>query len=501
MAPRKVVTLAVAASIAASPAWPATAPAAPAGTAVADWKEIRKPALRDFQPVQPRRVVLGNGMVVFLQEDRELPLIDATLRIRGGSREEDPAKIGLVGLYGQVWRTGGTRRRTGDQLDDYLELRAAKVETSGALAFTSVGFNCLKENFTEVFDVFLELLKEPEFRQDKIDLAKRQFSTGIARRNDDPQAIMSREAAKLGYGPQSPYARHTEHATLAAITRDDLLAWHKTYVHPNNMILGIVGDFDAKVMEAALRKAFGSWPKGPAAKKGPWETPQGAKPGYYFIQKDDVTQSYIRMVHLGTTMDNPDYHAITVMNEVLGGSFVGRLFMNVRTRKGLAYAVGGGVGTSFDYPGLFSVTTFTKTEATGSAIDALYEEIDGLKKNPVSADELQRAKDSILNSFIFRFDSRAKVMYEKILYEFYGYPQDFLDRFRAGIEKVTAEDVARVAEKYITRDKLAVLVVGKEAGFDRPLSSFGPVSPIDITIPPPAAAPGASSNAPPAPRP
>jgi zinc protease len=446
------------------------------------WKAIRRTPLRAFQPVQPRRVALANGLVIFLQEDRELPLVQATLRIRGGAREEDAAKVGLVNLYGQSWRTGGTKQRTGDQLDDYLEARAARVETGGGLDSTTVSLNCLKDNFPEVFDVFLELLKTPEFRADKLELAKRQLSTGIARRNDSPQSILARESAKLGYGASSPYARHVEYATIGAVNRDDLLAWHKATVHPNNMILGVSGDFDAKAMEATLRKAFSSWPKGPAVRKTD-DAPQGGKPGYYFVQKDDVNQANIRMVHLGTTLDNPDYHAITVMNEVFSGGFSARLFTNVRSKKGLAYNVGGGIGTSYDFPGLFSVSTSTKSTTTAAAIDALYEEIENIKTKPATPEELQKAKESLLNSFIFRVDSRAKVLSEKMTYEFYGYPLDFLERYRAGVEKVTAQDVARVAAKYIDKDKLAVLVVGKAADFDRPLTTFGPVTALDITIP------------------
>jgi zinc protease len=449
-----------------------------------DWKQVRKPALRPFQPVQPRRIALGNGMVLFLQEDRDLPLVQVTLRIRGGSREEDVAKVGLVSIFGQAWRTGGTKKRTGDELDDFLEARAAYVETSGGLDATTVSLNCMKENFAESFEVFLELLQEPEFRPDKIELAQRQVKTGIARRNDNPQGILFRESTKLGYGAASPYARHPEYATVAAVTREDLLTWHGKYVHPNNMILGVVGDFDAKAMEGTLRKAFGSLPRGLAAPKAQASVSPAAAPGYYFIAKDDVNQSNIRMVHLGTTIDNPDYYAITVMNEVFGGSVAARLFTNVRSKKGLAYSVGGGVGTSYDHPGLFSVTTSTKSGTTAAAIEALYEEIDNIKKMPATPEELQRAKESLLNSFIFRVDSRAKVLFEKMTYEFYGYPLDFLERYPASIEKVSAEDVARVAQKYIDRSKLAVLVVGKAADFDRPLSSFGPVTTVDITIPP-----------------
>ena len=151
------------------------------------------------------------------------------------------------------------------------------------------------------------------------------------------------------------------------------------------------------------------------------------------------------MVHGGIRRDNPDYYAVEVMNEVFGGGFSARLFSNVRSKKGLAYSVGGGVGADFDHPGLFQLSMGTKSGTTAAAIDALYEEIDNLVETPATDAELARAKDAILNSFVFRFDTKQEVMAERMLYEFYGYPPDFLERYRAGIEKVTADDVARVA--------------------------------------------------------
>jgi zinc protease len=482
MSARRVLMAVVAVAAFGSAAW--AAPVAP----VADWKDIPRPPLRAFHPPQPKRVVFGNGMVVFIQEDHELPLIQTTLTIRGGSREEDPAKVGLVSVYGRVWRTGGTKKRTGDQLDELLAARGAVVETSGSLDSTTASFSCLKENLDETFAAFLEVLQEPEFRQDKIDLVKRQIGAGIVRRNDNPQSIVFREGSKLGYGP-SPYARQVEFATLAAITRDDLLAWHRTYVHPSNMILGIVGDFETAAMEARLRKAFGSLPAGTPAKRVRGDRPPGGKPGVYLIEKDDVNQSNIEMVHLGTTVDNPDYYAIEVANQVVGASFWGRLFANVRTRKGLAYAVAGDIGTSYDHPGLVFFWTSTKSETTAAAIDALYTEIDNFTKSPVTAEELQKAKEAILNSFVFEVNLRFKILGKRMTYEFYGYPLDFLERYQPGIEKVALADVSRVLEKYVSKDKLALVVVGKSADFDRPLTSFGPVTPIDVTIPPPPGAP------------
>jgi len=472
------------ASVLAFAAYAALAIPAPAPGQATDWKQIQKPPLRPFAPSQPRRVLLGNGLVILLQEDHELPLVRGTARIRGGSREEPAAKVGLGGIYGDAWRTGGTRDRTGDQLDDFLEARAARVESGGGIDSTTLSWDCLKGDLDEVLPVFVELLRSPEFREDKITLAKGQVYTGIARRNDDPAAIADRESARIGYGPGSPYARREEYRTVAAVTRDDLLSWHRTYAHPNNTILGVVGDFDAREMEAKLKKALGSWSKGPAVPrpKGEFKDP---KPGVYHVAKDDVNQSNIRMVHLGTTKDNPDFYAIQVMNEVFGGGFAARLFSNIRSKKGLAYHVGGGVGTEFDHPGLFSLAMGTKSETTAAAIDALYEEIDGLLASPATAEELKRAKDSILNSFIFSVDSPSKLLFARMRYEFYGYPPDFLDRYRAGIESVTAADVARVAGQYVHKERIALLVVGKDADFDRPLSSFGPVATVDITIPQP----------------
>jgi zinc protease len=198
-----------------------------------------------------------------------------------------------------------------------------------------------------------------------------------------------------------------------------------------------------------------------------------------------VNQSNIHMVGLGITRRNPDYFAISVFNEAFGGGFSSRLFGDIRTTKGLAYAVGGGVGAGWDHPGMLRLMVSTKSKTTIESIQALDEEIADLAKRPINDEEIKRAKDSILNSFVFRFDSPAKVLQEKMAYEFYGYPLDFLENFQKGIEKVTKEDVARAAAKYIHREQMSVLVVGNVSEFDKPLSSLGTVNKLDITIPAP----------------
>jgi zinc protease len=447
------------------------------------WKKIPIPPLPPFHPAQPKRVQLANGMVIFLQENHELPLITAMARIRGGSIMEPAAKVGLIDIYGQVWRTGGTKTRTGDQLDDYLEARAAKVETGGGEDSTAISMNCLKQDFDDVFNVFMDVLQNPEFRADKIELAKDQENTGIARRNDDVSEVAGREATFLAYGKTNPYARVPEYSTVAAITRDDLMNWHKRFVNASNIILGIAGDFDSNVMEAKLRKAFESMPKGEPAEETKIDF-SPAKPGVYFAQKDDVNQSAIRMVALGIERNNPDYFAVTVMNEVFGGGFSSRLFRNIRTKQGLAYSVGGGVGSDFDHPGISEIAMGTQIANTNKAIASLNEQISELVKQPPTQDELKLAKDSILNSFVFNFDSPNKVLRERMAYEFYHYPADFLEQYRAGVEKVTVADVARVAKKYVHPGQFAVLVVGTQ-DTEKQLASVGPVARLDITIPTP----------------
>jgi len=249
------------------------------------WKQIPIPPLRPFNPQQPRRIELPNGMVIFLQEDHELPLIDGNIRIRGGARDIPAEKTGMAGIYSSSWRTGGTKSKTGDQLDDFLESRAARVETSAGSDSTFLSWSSLKTDFDQVWPVVIDLLQNPEFRQEKIDLAKRQVRSNISRRNDDTNQIAQRESTKLAYGPDNPYARTAEYSTIAAVTREDLLDWHKHTVTPNNIIVGISGDFDSAAMEQKLRGAFANWEKGQ-----PFQSHQVAfhdpTPGVYFIEKN-----------------------------------------------------------------------------------------------------------------------------------------------------------------------------------------------------------------------
>ena len=462
-----------------------SAKSSPAAVTVqTDWKKIKTPPLRAFKPQQPTRFQLDNGLVIFLQPDSELPLVEVGITIRGGSADEPADKIGMMSLYSQVLRAGGTKSRTGDQIDDFLAARGAEVEVQSDHDSVDLSASFLKTDFDDMFKLVLEMLREPEFREDKLDLAKRQLYTGIKRRNDNPMGIAMRESAKLAFGAKHPYGRHAEFSTVAAVSRADLQRWHQQRVYPNNMMLGISGDFDPAAMTTKLRALLGGWQKGAAVPPPKLEYPP-SKPGIYYVAKDDVNQTNIQLVQLGVTRKNPDHYAIKVMNEILGGGFSARLFTNVRSKKALAYSVRGAIGMGWEHPDVYRLFMATKSENTVKAVKALREEIDGMIKNPPTPAELERAKESILNSFVFMFDSKAKIMSERSRLEFYGYPADYWEKYPDEIRKVTLDDVKRVAAKYLNPNGFALLVVGKAAEFDSPLDTLGVVSKVDISIPPP----------------
>ena len=392
--------------------------------------------------------MLPDGMVIFLQEDHELPLIDGIARTRGG-----PVRTGGENRTGghlrRVWRTGGTKAQNGNQLDDYLEIRAAKVETNGDADSTSISWSCLKGDFDDVFKIFDAVLREPAFRDDKLDLSQKEYFDAISRRNDNVDEIASRESAKLVYGPESLCAGcRIQNRGIRNPARSGRLAPHlrSTQQHcPGNR-----WRFRRRCNEGKTSTSFGNWAKGPAAKEKIEFQP--AKPGYYFIEKEDVNQSSSIWWGWASGGIIPITTPFEFSTRRFGGGFSSRLFRTIRTEKGLAYGVGGGIGSAFDHPGMLRMSMGTKSVTTIESIQAIDEQIHNLAKDPISDAEIKRAKDAILNGFVFNLDSPEKVLREHMAYEFFGYPADYLERFRAGVEKVTTADVARVASKYLHKE-------------------------------------------------
>lgn len=448
------------------------------------YSELQLPPLPEIKLPKYERFVLQNGLVVYLMEDHELPLVNGTAFVRTGNRLEPLEKVGLAGFTGAVMRTGGTKQHSADQLNEILEQRAASVEVGIAEASGSASFDALREDLETVFGLFAEVLRSPVFAKEKLDLAKTQAKGGIARRNDDPDEIASREFKKLIYGKDSPYARTIEYATVDQVEREDLLKFYQQYFHPNNMILGIVGDFETKKMRSLVQAKFGDWYRNPSIAKAklPKVSPANTG-GVFFVNQPQLTQSSVLIGHLGGRFDNPDYAALDVLNGVLNG-FGGRLFNEVRSRQGLAYSVYGQWSPRFDYPGMFIAGGQTRSDATVQFVKALQAEIKRIQTQRVTAKELAFAKESTLNSFVFNFQDPSQTLSRLMRYEYYGYPADFLFRYQKAVAATTAADVQRVARKYLKPEKIVTLVVGNQTTIQPPLTQLAAqVTSIDVTIP------------------
>jgi zinc protease len=455
-----------------------------AATTAKHYDELKFPPISAIKLPKYERYVLKNGLVVYLMEDHELPLVNGTALIRTGSRWEQSEKAGLATLVGSTLRSGGTQKHSADKLNEILEQRAASVETDMGEAVGSASFEALTEDVDMVFGLFTEVLREPAFAQEKLDVDKTQIRGSIARRNDNPNSIASRELRKLIYGKESPYARTVEYATLDQISRDDLLKFYQQYFHPNKIILGIVGDFNAQKMRSLIQAKLGDWQPNPQIAKTPLpQVTQANLGGVYFVNQPQLTQSSVLLGHLGGKFDNPDYPALDVMNGVLN-SFGGRLFNELRSRQGLAYSVYGMWSPRFDYPGTFVAGGQTRTETTVQFIKSLETEIKRLQTANITVQELNKAKDSTLNSFVFNFQDPSQTLSRLMRYEYYGYPADFLFRYQKAITTTTVADVKRVAQKYLKPENLVTLVVGNPAAMKQPLTNLAAkVTTIDITIP------------------
>ncbi|MEX2299713.1 MAG: pitrilysin family protein [Bryobacterales bacterium] len=448
--------------------------------------EARYPALDEIEIPEVPSYTLPNGMQLYLLPDDTLPIITGRALIRTGNLFDPPDKIGLSGVTGSVLRIGGTKSRSGDEIDQELENMAASVEAGIGETSGSANFWTLKENLGRVLEIFADVLMNPGFRQDKIDFTKQQIRSGIARRNDDAHGIAAREFTNLIYGKDNPYGWQLEYEHIDNIDRSDVVAFYERYFFPANVSLAIYGDFSPEEMKAAIEKAFAGW----TAKQPPVPEFPGVKAGedgkVYFVDKTDVNQSNIQIGHLAGTLRDADYAALEVMNSILGGGFHSRLFQKVRSDLGLAYHASSSWGARYDQPGIFQITIGTKSESTVGAIEAALKQVDLIRTEPVSPNELKTAIDGVLNSFVFNFDTRSKTLRRLVNYRYWDYPEDFILQYRNAIRDVTAADVLRVAKQHLHPDKMKVVVVGKVGDFEKPLDSLGrPVEKLDISIPEP----------------
>ena len=437
----------------------------------------------EFSPPEPERVVLDNGMVLYLLEDHELPLVTITATMRTGSWLDPTDKIGLAGMTGAVMRTGGGGGLSAEQVDAELEQFAADVSIGIGRQSGSASLDVLSKDVNRGLEIFAGLIRTPAFDPARVELARLQAIEGIRRRQDNPGSVVGREFSKALYGADHPSARETSQGSITRITREDLVTFHRNTIHPNGMILGVTGDFKRDEMVALLGKVFGDWKKGTVPELKIFDVPEAelSRPVVRFVGKE-TSQTHLRVGHLSLKENDPDYVALAIANDILGGSsFRSRLFNDVRTKRGLAYSVGSRLNTGMHDQGVWLMRAETKLTSTQEVIERFVENIERMRAEPVTDAELAEAKEAYVNSFVFSFSSPSAIVSRLVELEYDGLPKDFLQQLRAKVVRLTKEDVLAAAKKHLRPDRLKIVAVGSGEALPKALATFGDVKEITLS--------------------
>ena len=428
------------------------------------------PPPAQLPPLEPlERLTLPNGLSAFLVEDDEVPLVDGYVIMRAGSIWDPPDRIGLGALTAATLRLGGSVTHPKAELDRYLEERAASIEASAGLLTLQVSFQCAPEDAEPVLRAVASLVRAPLFPPSALELAQEQARGLIARRNDDPSNIVQREVRKLVYGGESPVAREATLDTVNRIRREDVLRFHARHVAPDaGALVAIHGQWRTADMRRAVEECFGDWRRGlvdaspppPLPSASIVSAPAASPPVIYLADKPEMTQAHVAIAALGGEYRDPLYPPLEVINQLMNG-LGGRLMNDLRTRAGLAYSVYGVWAPRYSYPGVFVAGGETKTDSVWQLLRGVRDEFRRLRQEPVPAEELAYAKESILNSMVFELaPGKAEMLRRLVQYTMYGYPEDFLYRVRAAVEQVTAEQVLQAAQARIRDDRWVALVLG-----------------------------------------
>lgn len=434
---------------------------------------LKYPELR-FTPPEPVKRTLPNGMTLYLMEDRELPLLNVQAYVKTGSIYDPAGKTGTAELTATVMRTGGSEKLDGDAIDEKLEFVGGELEVSAGDEFSTVRASALSKDADTLLEVLSEVLRRPAFPEGKLALAKGQMIEGIRRRNDQPGAIADRVFMQAVYGKESPWARQPTIAEVGKLSREDLLAFHERTFAPNNVLLAIAADMSVDEMARRIERWLGDWERKPLDLPEPAPVADTVKPEVIIVAKD-VQQANIRVGHLGIPRKNPDRYPVRVMNHIFGiGGFSSRLMRDVRSSKGLAYAVWGYLGEGRDR-GTFEMGAETKVASARAAIDAMRESLATIVEKPVAPAELSDARSALANSFVARFTSPFQVASQRALLDILGFPEDYLTAYTGRIAAVTVEDVQRVAKTHLHPDRLVVVAVGPPEELRKSLEGLGPI--------------------------
>ncbi len=442
-------------------------------------RDMKFPELT-FKPTEPTRFVADNGMVVYFLEYHELPVVSASAYFKGGEVYDPADKAGLAELTATLLRTGGAGARSPEQVDQDLDFIGASVSSAAQSDYLIASINVLKKDLDPGFGIFSDMLRKPAFDSSKVALEVSNKENGILRQNDDSWSISRRVFYQTVYAGH-PYGQFPTLATVGAITRDDMVSQHKEFYAPDNCILAMTGDLSLEEAKTLVNQYFGEWEKSGRVIKDLAPASQQYQPGVYYAEKD-INQANIRLGTLGLDDKNPDRFAVEVMNFALGGGgFTSRLTGEVRTGAGLAYSVGS--YESFKpLGGTFFVYCLTKGETMSKAVNMMLDIIAEVKANGITKEEMDLAKESIVNSYIFNYDTPGELVAATAALQLRGFPADQLQKDIESYKAVTLEDCRRVAAKYLDTSNIALVITGNKELFDAPLGDFGPVTEVSMEI-------------------
>ena len=413
----------------------------------------------EFKLPEVDRLTLANGLRLYLKEDHELPLVQVTALVGSGELAGDPAKVGFDQLFAATLRTGGTAAWTPDAFEEHVDQLAIDLGAQMGPYFTQLDLSLRADNLAEGLELLTELLRRPQFADDRLELQRLQALEQVRRQNDNPGSIARRLLMEATY-PDHPLGLSPTLASLAAVSRDDLVAYHSSYFAPNNLWLAISGDFDRAQLLTQIEATLGDW----LYREVPQPTvPEvvPARQGQLQYVRRDIPQTTLLIGDLGLTKDDPDQYAARVLNYILGGgSFNSRLMREIRSDRGLAYSVYSYFQIGRRLPGPFVTGTETKNESVIDTLGLMRSIMVDLCDQPVASAELDLAKDSLINSFVFGFDDTHAVVTQQVRLDFFNYPQDYLNRYRSRIAAVTIEDVQRVAKRFIRPAHQQIVLVG-----------------------------------------